>query len=158
MDMVNAGQDGQEVRRPARRDDAALLTELARMMGLGEETARQFAGSGRLRLDDMEFALHADSGSDYPRKLIASATVPCPPELEPSAWHDALLVANEGAMIAGEWGFALEDDGAASLLMNVSDSMQTPACLRAMLEGMLGLCSTVREGALAKHASAGIAQ
>lgn len=146
--MTTAGRKEQEP-RPPHADEAALLTELAGMLGLGDETARQFADSGRLQLDDIEFALHANGQSGPARALIAAATMPCPPQVGASTWHDALLVANEAAMIAGEWGFAIDEDNAASLLMRVGESMQTPEALRAVLEGMYELCSAVRTGASA---------
>jgi hypothetical protein len=158
MDMANTGQQAQASQRPPHRNDAALLTELAGMLGLGDETARQFAGSGRLRLDDIEFSLHTNDQSASPRQLIAAATLPCPPRLDRSTWHDALLVANEAAMIAGEWGFAVDEEGSASLVMRVAESMQNPACLRAVLEGMYELCSAVRAGASALPASQRVSQ
>lgn len=158
MDMAKAGQQGREPQRPPHRNDAALLTELAGMLGLEGETARQFADSGRLQLDDIEFALHTNGQAGPARQLIAAATMPCPPQLTPSTWHDALLVANEAAMITGEWGFAVEEDESASLLMRIAEPMQNPACLRAVLEGMYDLCAAVRTGAAALPASGGAAQ
>jgi hypothetical protein len=156
--MANAGQQGQAAQGSPQRHDAALLMELAGMLGLGADTARQFAGSGRLRLDDIEFALHASDASAQPRQLIAEATLPCPPQVDRSTWHDALLVANEAAMTAGEWGFAVDEEGSASLLMRVGESMQTPVSLRAVLEGMYELCCAVRAGAAALPASRGGSQ
>jgi hypothetical protein len=158
METTTAGRQEQEPRRPPPAEDAALLTELAGMLGLGDKTARQFADSGRLQLDDIEFALHANGQSGPARALIAAATMPCPPHVDPSTWHDALLVANEAAMIAGEWGFAIDEDNAASLLMRVGESMQTAGSLRAVLEGMYELCSAVRTGASALGESRRVAQ
>jgi hypothetical protein len=67
-------------------------------------------------------------------------------------------VANEAAMIAGEWGFAVDEEGSASLVMRVAESMQSPACLRAVLEGMYELCSAVRAGASALPPSQRVSQ
>lgn len=156
--MANTGLQAQASQRPPHRNDAALLTELAGMLGLNEESARQFAGSGRLSLDDIELALHTNERAAAPRQWIAEATLSCPPDVDRSTWHDALLVANEAAMIVGEWGFTVDDDGSASLLMRVAESMQTPASLRAVLEGMYELCSVVRAGASALPASQRVSQ
>jgi hypothetical protein len=156
--MANAGQQEQEPQRPPHADDAALLSALAGMLGLRDENARQFADSGRLQLDDIEFSIQTNGQSGPARQVIAAATMPCPPHLDPSTWHDALLVANEAAMIAGEWGFAVEEDNSASLLMSVRQSMQAPASLRAVFEGMFDLCSAVRAGASALPASRRAAQ
>ncbi|MGN6318435.1 hypothetical protein [Trinickia sp.] len=156
--MANTGLQANATQRPAHRDDAALLTALAGMLGLQEDNARRFAGSGRLQLDDIEFALHTNDRSSHPPQWIAEATLPCPPQVDRSTWHDALLVANEAAMISGEWGFTVDDEGSASLLMRVGESMRTPACLRAVLEGMYELCSAVRAGASALPASQGVSQ
>jgi hypothetical protein len=158
MDMANTGLQARATQRPAHRDDAALLTALAGMLGLQEESARRFAGSGRLQLDGIELALHTNDPSSQRPQWIAEATLPCPPRVDRSTWHDALLVANEAAMISGEWGFTVDDDGSASLLMRVAESMRTPACLRAVLEGMYDLCSAVRAGASALPASQGVSQ
>lgn len=156
--MANTGLQAKATQSPAHRDDAALLTALAGMLGLQDESARRFAGSGRLQLDDIEFALHTNDRSPHPRQWIAEATLSCPPHVDRSTWHDALLVANEAAMIAGEWGFTVDDEGSASLLMRVTESMQTPACVRAVLEGMYELCSAVRAGASALPAAQRVSQ
>lgn len=155
--MANTGLQAKAMQSPVHRDDAALLTALAGMLGLQDESARQFAGSGRLQLDGIEFALHTNDGS-HPRQWIAEATLSCPPQVDRSTWHDALLMANEAAMIAGEWGFAVDDEGSASLLMRVAESMRSPASLRAVLEGMYELCSAVRAGASALPAARRVSQ
>lgn len=156
--MAQTGQQALASQSPPHRNDAALLIELAGTLGLEDETARQFAGSGRLSLGDIEFALHTNDRSAHPRQLIAEAALACPPQVERSTWHDALLVANEAAMISGEWGFVVDEEGAASLVMRVTESMQTPACLRAVLEGMYELCTAVREGASALPTSQRVSQ
>ena len=156
--MANTGQQAQDTKRPPHRNDAALFTELAGMLGLEDEHARQFAGSRRLSLDDIEFELHTNDKAAQPRQLIAAATLPCPARADHSTWHDALLVANEAAMIAGEWGFALDEEGRASIVMRVAESMQNPASLRAVLEGMYELCCAVRTGASALPASPRVSQ
>ncbi|HEX7641435.1 MAG TPA: hypothetical protein VF472_04395 [Burkholderiaceae bacterium] len=124
----------------------ALLQATADAIGLNEESKQTFANSGRLYSDGIEFEIHVGKQQDATLRVVASAIMPRPEDVEPEAWHDAMLRANAAAMIVAEWGFALDEGDTACLLMNLPATMQEPTLLRAALEGMHDLCVAVRTG------------
>lgn len=139
-------------------DRERLLRATAAMLGLSATEQTQFAQTGRLRRGDIAFALLAHDTEGAPLTLLACATLPRPTGVESSAWHDALLTANEAAILAAEWGFALEEDDSASLLMKLPDAMHAPELLRAALDSMFSLCLTVSEAAARKSRAPEVVQ
>jgi hypothetical protein len=139
-----AGDIPTSVSRPGR---AALLQATADAMGLNAESKQLFAQSGLLYSDDIEFEIHVKDLPNASLRIVISAAMAKPGVVEPLVWHNAMLRANASAMIVADWGFSIDEDDTACLLMNLPLVMHEPEVLRAALESMHDLCVAVRTGA-----------
>ena len=93
------------------------------------------------------FSLHVMAAGDGP--WVACVKLPRPDGIDEAQWTESLLVANAHALMAQDWAFGLEDDGAGVLLMPLPPGVPDERHLTALLDGMLSMCRAVAGGATA---------
>lgn len=110
-----------------------LLHDTAVAIGLDSACRQTFAKMGMLQINGIDLKIHNEKHTQQLRWL--SARLAKPSAITTQQWSYALLNANFGAQLSGDWGFGLEDDHRAILLRRLTPQERSPTQLRASLEG-----------------------
>ena len=148
---------------PAAHDDAALpesgdpaslwLHDAAVALGVDAAAAQDFAHSGQLQLNDV--LLCVQPRSDEPDDWLAMARVERPASVAHERWCDALLAANGSLMLLAPWAFAIDDEGAALLVLRVPPAhCDDPLMLCGSLFGLLCTAEGLVHGLAGPQAAA----
>jgi len=121
----------------------ARLEQAMRRLGADDQGARALAADGVVVIDG--FSLHVMAAGDGP--WLACVKLPRPEGVDDAQWTESLLVANAHAMMAQDWAFGLEDDGAGVMVMPLPPGVPDERHLTAILDGTLSMCRAVVGGA-----------
>lgn len=139
---------------PDAGDPASLwLHGAAVALGADPAVARDFARSGQLQLNDV--LLCVQPRSHQPDDWLAVARVERPAGVAQERWCDVLLGANGSLMLLAPWAFAIDDEGAALLVLRVPPAhCDDPLMLCGSLFGLLCTAEGLVHGLVEPQAAA----
>jgi hypothetical protein len=146
-EVISAGTAGAQQEQGLSGERRARLEQAMRRLGADEQGAKALATDGVVVIDG--FALHVVTEGAGDGAWVACIKLPRPEDVTEAEWSESLLVANGHALMAQDWAFGLEEDGAGVMLMPLPPGVPDERHLTAILDGMLSMCRAVVGGASA---------